>query len=312
MRRIEFDSVVKRYDDRLAVDNLTFSIEPGTLYGLLGPNGAGKTTLIAMLCGITTMDKGDIRVGGYSIKEQPRKVKEAIGFVPQELALFDSMSVKQNLDYFAGLYGLRGSTKKERIKEALELTGLENRHKEKVKKLSGGMKRRLNIACAILHHPEVLIMDEPTVGIDPQSRNHILEFAKAMNKERGTTIIYTSHYMEEIQNLCDELLILDEGQEVIKGTKEQVLRSVVDEVTIDLRIDTMEEGLFVDLNRINSVVDASYKEGVLSLVVDQKNYELHEILDTLSKKKVNIYNIAINEPNLETVFLSLTGRQLRD
>lgn len=312
MKGLNFEKVVKRYDDRLVVDHLNFHIEPGSLYGLLGPNGAGKSTLIAMLCGITKMDKGDIRVGGYSINEHPKKVKELIGYVPQELAIFDNLTVKQNLEYFAGMYGLRGKLKKERIEEALKLTGLENRHKDKVKKLSGGMKRRLNLACAILHHPEVLVMDEPTVGIDPQSRNHILKFAKEMNESNGTTIIYTSHYMEEIQNLCDQLLILDEGQEIIKGTKEQVLKSVVDEVAVNITLRKVTHELIGELSKLKGVKEVMFKDEILELIIQSSDYKMESILQVIADHQGSILNINIDEPNLETVFLSLTGRQLRD
>lgn len=312
MKGLEFEKVVKRYDDRLVVDHLNFQIEPSSLYGLLGPNGAGKSTLIAMLCGITKMDKGDIRVGGYSINKEPKKVKELIGYVPQELAIFDNLTVKQNLDYFAGMYGLRGKVKKERIEEALELTGLKNRHKDKIKKLSGGMKRRLNIACAILHHPEVLVMDEPTVGIDPQSRNHILKFAKELNEKNGTTIIYTSHYMEEIQTLCDQLLILDEGQEIIKGTKEQVLKSVVDETGVEITLRKVTPELIGALSKLDGVKEVMVKEETVEMIVQSSMYKMENILEVIGDFQGGIININIDEPNLETVFLSLTGRQLRD
>lgn len=312
MKTIEFSNVTKRYDDQLAVDKVNFTINAGELYGLLGPNGAGKSTLISMLCGIVNMDKGDIKVGGYSIKKDPKKVKEVIGYVPQELAIFENLSIQDNLDYFAGMYRLKGKVKKERIEEALEITGLKARRKEKVKKLSGGMKRRLNIACAILHHPEVLIMDEPTVGIDPQSRNHILQFAKELNRKHGRTIIYTSHYMEEIQSLCDKLIILDKGKEVIKGTKEEILRSIIDETVLKVRLLNKKPEIIKELRGLNGVTEASFEEDCLKIVVKSTGYKIEDVLMILRESGCHILNLTIEEPNLETVFLSLTGRQLRD
>lgn len=312
MKAIEFINVTKRYDDNLAVDKANFTINKGELFGLLGPNGAGKSTLLSMLCGIVSIDKGDIKVGSHSITKDPKKVKKLIGYVPQELAIFENLSINDNLDYFAGMYGLKGNIKKERILEALEVTGLKERSKDKVKKLSGGMKRRLNIACAILHHPEVLIMDEPTVGIDPQSRNHILEFTKDLNKKYGTTIIYTSHYMEEIQSLCDKLIILDEGKEIIKGTKEEILRSVIDETVLNIRLLNKNPEIISEIRKLNGTIDASFEESCLEIVVKRSIYKLEDILTVIRQKESQIINLNINEPNLETVFLSLTGKQLRD
>lgn len=312
MKNIEFINVTKRYDDKLAVDKVNFTINEGELFGLLGPNGAGKSTLLSMLCGIVSMDKGDIKVGSYSIDKDPKKVKKLIGYVPQELAIFENLSIKDNLDYFAGMYGLKGSIKKERISEALEVTGLKERSKDKVKKLSGGMKRRLNIACAILHRPEVLIMDEPTVGIDPQSRNHILEFTKQLNKKYGTTIIYTSHYMEEIQSLCDKIIILDEGKEIIKGTKEEILRSVIDETVLNIKILNKNPEIISELRKLKGIIEASFEDENLKVVSRSSEYKIEDVLMILRQSGSNILNLTIDEPNLETVFLSLTGKQLRD
>ena len=311
MKTIEFRNVTKRYDDQLAVDNIDFTIHAGELFGLLGPNGAGKSTLISMLCGIVNIDKGDIKVGDYSIKKDPKKVKKAIGYVPQELAIFEYLSIQDNLDYFAGMYHLKGKIKKERIEEALKVTGLKERQKDKVKKLSGGMKRRLNIACALLHHPEVLIMDEPTVGIDPQSRNHILEFTRQLNKN-GTTIIYTSHYMEEIQSLCDKLIILDEGKEVIKGTKEEILRSVIDETTLNIRVINKRPEIIQKIRGLKGVVEAFFEKDNIKVIVRSTGYKIEDVLMIVQQSGTQILNMTIDQPNLETVFLSLTGRQLRD
>ncbi|WBW97177.1 ABC transporter ATP-binding protein [Oceanirhabdus sp. W0125-5] len=309
--RIEFKNITKRYDDKLVIDNLSFSIEKGKVFGLLGPNGAGKSTIISMLCGIVAIDKGDIAVQGYSVIKDSKKVKSFIGYVPQELALFENLSIMDNLNYFAGMYGLKKKVKKERISEALQVTALEEQRKMKVKKLSGGMKRRLNIACAIMHHPEILIMDEPTVGIDPQSRNHILEFALKMNKKHGMTIIYTSHYMEEIQKICNEILVIDNGKEIISGTKDNILKSVINETTIDVKLMENKPEIINRLKKLEGVREAYYDEN-LKVLVASTNYKIEDVLKTIKENKGYILNISINEPNLETVFLSLTGKKLRD
>ncbi|MCM1989426.1 ABC transporter ATP-binding protein [Oceanirhabdus seepicola] len=309
--RIRFKNITKRYDDKLVIDNLSFNIEKGEVFGLLGPNGAGKSTVISMLCGIVAIDKGDIDVQGYSVIKDSKKVKSFIGYVPQELALFENLSILDNLNYFAGMYGLKGKVKKERINEALQVTALEEQRKMKVKKLSGGMKRRLNIACAIMHHPEILIMDEPTVGIDPQSRNHILEFALDMNKKHGMTIIYTSHYMEEIQKICNKILVIDNGKEIISGTKDDILKSVINETTIDVKLMDNRPEIINRLKKLQGVSEAYYDES-LKVLVASNQYKIEDVLKTIKENEGYILNISINEPNLETVFLSLTGKKLRD
>lgn len=311
MNSINFTNVTKRYDDKLAVDKVNFTIKEGEIFGLLGPNGAGKSTLISMLCGVVSMDKGDITVGENSITRNPVDVKSLLGYVPQDLALFENITIMDNLEYFAGMYGLGRKLRKERIKEALEVTGLTERKKDKVKKLSGGMKRRLNIACAILHHPKILIMDEPTVGIDPQSRNHILEFAKSMNEKYGTTIIYTSHYMEEIQKLCKSLIILDQGKEVIRGTKEEILQAVIDESVLYIELMEHKPEILLKLRQVEGVVEVDY-EDALKVVVKSGQYTLEDVLRVIRECGGHISNMNIQEPNLETVFLNLTGKTLRD
>ncbi len=311
MNTIAFTNVTKRYDDQLAVDKVNFTIQEGEIFGLLGPNGAGKSTLLSMLCGVVNMDKGDITIGEHSINKNPVNVKRLLGYVPQDLALFENLTIMDNLDYFAGMYGLKGKLKKERIKEALEVTGLAERKKDKVKKLSGGMKRRLNIACAILHRPKVLIMDEPTVGIDPQSRNHILEFTKGMNEKYGTTIIYTSHYMEEIQRLCNSLIILDQGKEIIRGTKEEILQAVIDESILNIDLMEQKPEIIGGLRKVEGIVEVTY-EDVLKVVVKSGEYKLEDVLKVIRESGGHIVNMNIQEPNLETVFLSLTGKKLRD
>jgi ABC-2 type transport system ATP-binding protein len=195
MNIIEVKNLTKRFSDKLVLDNISLKIEEGEIFGLLGPNGAGKSTLINLIIGLIKADNGDVFVGGHSINKEPIKVREQIGVVPQEIALFESLNAKENLEYWGGLYGLKGAKLMERIDEAISIAGLEDNLKKRVKTYSGGMKRRLNVAAGMMHHPKILIMDEPTVGVDPQSRNHIFQVVKDMNKNYNTTIIYTSHYM---------------------------------------------------------------------------------------------------------------------
>jgi len=309
MYDIQIKNVTKRYDDKLALDNVSIEIREGELFGLLGPNGAGKTTLIHILCGLLKMDNGEVIVGGDSIKKNAEAIKANIGYVPQDIVLFEGLSVQDNMDYFGRLYGLSGSRLKQRMKEALDVAGLSDRKKDKVKKLSGGMKRRLNLACAIMHEPKVLVLDEPTVGVDPQSRNHILESVREMNRKNNMTIVYTSHYMEEVEALCDRLMILDLGRELVKGTKKEILRTI-----------TQDNTMMITTSRIPKTLSASLKEieGVKKVSIDGERVEIiftsaeEEIINTIISQGAGIRNIQIDEPTLETVFLNITGKALRD
>lgn len=310
MHDILFKNITKRYDDKLALDNVSLEIKPGEIFGLLGPNGAGKTTLIHILCGLIPMDSGEVFVGGTSVKKDPEAIKSLIGFVPQEIVLFDNLSVKDNLDYFGRLYGLGGSLLKERMIDALKIAELTDRKKDKVKKLSGGMKRRLNLACAIMHQPDILVLDEPTVGVDPQSRNHILESVRQMNRERKMTVVYTSHYMEEVEALCDRLMILDLGKELISGTKKEILRTMTSESTMMIRSDAIPSNITAVLNEIEGVKKVTIQEDLLEIIFGDNCEE--RIMHTLLESKLRIKTITMEEPNLETVFLSITGKALRD
>ena len=309
---INIQNVTKRYDDKLAVDNININIKEGEIFGLLGPNGAGKSTLISMICGLIPMDKGDISVGGYSIKKNPKMVKSFIGYVPQEIAIFENLSIMDNLKYFGRMYGLRSVMLKSRIEEILKVTGLEERKKDKVQKLSGGMKRRLNIACAVLHKPKILIMDEPTVGIDPQSRNHILEFTRKMNQDNKTTIIYTSHYMEEIEKLCSKIMILDLGKEILSGTKEEIIRSFIDEITLEITTSSIINEEIVPLMMLTGIKKVDWDKNVIKLIAKSSEYKIEDVFKTLRDLNIGIKNLNIIEPDLETAFLIVTGKKLRD
>lgn len=309
---IQLKDVTKRYDDKLAVDNISLDIEEGELFGLLGPNGAGKSTLISMICGLTKLDKGDIIINGSSIKTNPIAAKQNIGLVPQEIALYENISAIDNLKFWGKMYSLKGNILKERIEEVLEATGLKDRRKEKVSKFSGGMKRRLNIACAVMHYPKIVIMDEPTVGIDPQSRNNILEFTKELNKKHGSTLIYTSHYMEEVEALCSKVCILDEGKVIAKGDQDHIKRMIMNEERVEITISEYKPEIDLILKKLNSVREVVYKDSKLTVIMQDTQRSIQQIIEVLIKEEIGISDISIKKPTLETVFLSLTGKALRD
>lgn len=308
---IEIKNLTKRFSDKLVTDNISLNIKRGEVFGLLGPNGAGKSTLMSQIVGIISIDKGEIIIGGYSISKEPLKAKKLIGLVPQEIALFEGLNAEDNLEYFGGLYGLKGSLLKERIDEALAMVALEDQGKKVVKKYSGGMKRRLNIAAATMHHPELIIMDEPTVGIDPQSRNYIFEMVKKINKERNTTIIYTSHYMEEIETLCDKVFIIDQGKEIAYGTKEEIKRMIKSDKTINIKALGDINSLIFHLKGLRSVRQVTINKDNLKIIANEK-IDLNELLVEISRQKIDIKNISVEEVSLEEVFLTLTGKNLRD
>lgn len=312
MYDIQLNNLTKRYDDKLALDNVSIQVEQGEIFGLLGPNGAGKTTLIHILCGLIPMDNGEVSIGGVSIKDHPERIKAQIGYVPQEIVLFDTLSVHDNMDYFGRLYGLRGAHLREKIDQALEVAGLTDRKAQKVKKLSGGMQRRLNLACAIMHDPKILVLDEPTVGVDPQSRNHILESVKAMNSQNKMTVVYTSHYMEEVEAICDRLVILDMGRELVKGSKKEILRTITQETVMVVRAEPIPTELLSSLKEIEGVKTLSIEEDTIRIVLQSSDDTVEEIIHHLLQQPMRIRNVTIDDPNLETVFLSITGKALRD
>ncbi|KWX77347.1 antibiotic ABC transporter ATP-binding protein [Paenibacillus riograndensis] len=303
--------VVKRYDQKLTVDHVNFSIQEGEIFGLLGPNGAGKSTTISMICGLLKADGGDIVIDGLSVLSKPLEVKKRIGLVPQELALYENMTVTENVSFFGKLYGLRGKLLKERVEEALAFTGLSDRAKDKPSTFSGGMKRRLNIACAIMHRPKLIIMDEPTVGIDPQSRNHILESVKALNK-LGSTVIYTSHYMEEVAAICDRVAIMDKGHIIACGTERELRERVAHEERIVVKASHITPALIQELGKHPRINRAELNGDTVELYLPSSQSELQDILFIFAKHEGVIASLNIEEPDLETLFLSLTGRTLRD
>ncbi|MDY6228903.1 MULTISPECIES: ABC transporter ATP-binding protein [unclassified Clostridium] len=311
MSIIEVKNVTKRFNDKLVLDNVSYEVEKGEIFGFIGPNGAGKSTLINIMTSLLVPDSGSIKICGYDILKEPIKAKECIGYVPQDISLMEELTAYDNLEFFGALYGLKGKELKMRIREALEVTGLVEKKKEKVKKFSGGMKRRLNIAAAIMHHPKVLIMDEPTVGVDPQSRNHIFNFTKNICKEWGTTVIYTSHYMEEVEELCKRVFIIDLGKEIAYGSEEEIKASVFPNNKVIIEAKGLSAEVIIKIEKLEGVLNLKEKEDSITLTIDS-NFKLHTVLTIMEEYEVNIKKISYEESKLEDVFLSLTGKTLRD
>jgi len=311
MSLVRLRQVVKRYGAKLSVDHLSLSIERGEIFGLLGPNGAGKSTTIKMICGLLRIDQGEIEVDGESVRRHPLAVKSKIGLVPQEIALYDQLTAAEHLRFFGKLYGLRGSRLRERVDEALEFTGLTEHRNERPGSFSGGMKRRLNIACAIVHQPKLVIMDEPTVGIDPQSRNHILESVRELNR-RGATIIYTSHYMEEVEAISTRVGIIDHGRLIALGTIRELLTQVEEQEKLVIETEGLKDAAVDEIRRHASVRRAERRDGTLEVYLRHAQSYLQDMLYIIAKHEARIVSLRNETPNLETLFLTLTGRNLRD
>lgn len=311
MNVIEIENLVKKYGDFVAVDNVSLSIKEGEIYGLLGPNGAGKSTTISTICGLTKISSGDIKIFNKSVKEGDISIKKKIGLVPQEIALYNDFTAKENLSFFGEIYGLRGRALKEAVDRALEFVGLMDVKNKAAKEFSGGMLRRLNIACGIVHNPKIIIMDEPTVGIDTQSRNHILESIKKLNKH-GATIIYTSHYMEEVETLCNKIAIIDHGKVIVEGTKDELKNIVDDKKTVTFTLNSNDPVNISEINGISGVLSSYQDENILTINTSKNVNNLDKIINYITENEISISNIGYREVTLETVFLTLTGRSLRE
>ena len=308
---IQVEELRKQYGDLVAVDDVSFTAEPGKIFGLLGPNGAGKTTTIGCISGLLKPTGGRVHVMGHDVVTDGPASRRQLGIVPQELALYEDLSARENLNYWGSAYGLSGGRLKQRVDSALELSGLLDRAKEPVKKFSGGMKRRLNFACGIVHEPKVLLLDEPTVGVDPQSRVRLLDLVRSQIK-KGTCVLYTTHYMEEAESLCDHLAIIDHGKIIAAGTLSE-LRSMMGERDI-LRLtgsfdpDSIPAALsqLADVERVQAETDA------LTLAVANASARLSEIFQALSTAGAEIRETTLTQPSLESLFIKLTGKELRE
>ncbi len=323
---IEVRNLYKSYDEIKAVQGVSFQVQAGEIFSLLGPNGAGKTTTISILSTLLRPDKApgatdnytehgsnasDVLVMGHSIRTDAMGVKSVLGVVPQEVALYEDLSARENLAFWGKMYGLRGKILQQRVAEVLDLIGLQERANDRVGKYSGGMKRRVNIGVALLHKPQVIYMDEPTVGIDPQSRRSILDSVVALKNE-GMTVLYTTHYMEEAQELSDHIAIMDHGKLIAMGTHAELVKIVgqMDRITLTVNADgdRMKEAWA----RTPGVQQVSAENGSLIVLANDSNHVLPDLFEAASAEKVRITSVDIQEPNLETVFLHLTGRALRD
>ncbi|MCL2864352.1 MAG: ABC transporter ATP-binding protein [Lachnospiraceae bacterium] len=307
---VNMRNVVKRYGDNIALDNLNLNIKEGEVLGLLGPNGAGKTTAIRVLCGLVNADRGDVQVFGQKQTIKNLDTRRELGLVTQEITVFSDLSAIENLRYFGGLYGLRGAELEANVKEMLEFVGLSDRANKRPKTFSGGMQRRLNIACSLVHKPKLLIMDEPTVGIDPQSRNHILESVKEI-ATRGTTIIYTSHYMEEVQALCNRISIMDAGRVIADGTIDELMERIQYEDRVHLYAVAPSQVLLEELKAISGVKHVVVEGNHYLITSNAGSGNVNRIMEVAGRNG-GVTSFSEDKPNLEDVFLTLTGKKLRD
>ncbi len=308
---VEVKNLEKGYKDKKAVKEISFNVRQGEILGFLGPNGAGKSTTINILSTALKADGGEIKFDGQNVKENSLRVKKNIGIVPQDLAIYEDITAEKNVRFFASLYGLKGEILNEKVKEALEFVGLYDRKADKAKTFSGGMKRRLNIACAIAHNPKLIIMDEPTVGIDPQSRNHILDSIKKLQK-RGATIIYTTHYMEEVEEISDRIIIMDHGTIIAEGTKEKLKENIQDEKVYTIEADNVEKLSDDDFFEVEGVKKVDILKNKVEIICLNTVENLDKLIMVMMNKHCKINNITTNSASLERVFLNLTGRSLRD
>lgn len=308
---IQIENLVKRYQNLVALDHLSLTIHEGEIFGLLGPNGSGKTTAINCLLALLKYDKGTITIFGKNMHPNSYDIKKQIGVVMQNVAVFEQMSVWENIDYFCGLYVKDKTRRKQLVKEAVRFTGLEDFTKMRPKKLSGGLLRRLNIACGIVHKPRLIIMDEPTVAVDPQSRNKILEGIVELNRQ-GSTIIYTSHYMEEVEQICTRIAIIDHGRVLATGTTEELKQMIKTGETITIEALALEETALAEIRELPHVFDVSYEDRILKVKLGTARHNLVRILNYLQEKDISFGRVFSELPTLNDVFLEITGKELRD
>jgi ABC-2 type transport system ATP-binding protein len=332
---LEVDDLKKKYGDFEAVKGISFEVQEGEVFGLLGPNGAGKTQTISMLTGIIDPSAGTARIGGHDIHTDMNAAKRINGLVPQDLALYPTLSARANLNFFGRIYGLSGKDLKERVEDVLRIVALTDRADEAVEHYSGGMKRRVNIAAGLLHHPKLLFLDEPTVGVDPQSRNHIFESVMRLNRERGMSIVYTSHYMEEVELLCNRVAIIDQGEIIALDTIKNLI-ALLGGGVIQVGVERVDDDLLAQLSNLRGVksaeltaqpvpppaleeeeVETKEREPVstspiVKIVAEHSQTAVVNVIGLLNEKDITLTSLEILEPNLESVFLHLTGKKLRE
>lgn len=308
---VKIENLVKRYKELIALDHFNLEIQKGEIFGLLGPNGSGKTTTINCLLSLLKYDKGSIEIFGQQMTPDNYDVKRRIGIVMQNVAVFEELNVYENIDYFCGLYIKDKTLRRQYVEEAIEFAGLGEFVKFRPKKLSGGLLRRLNIACGIAHKPELIILDEPTVAVDPQSRNRILEGIVELNR-KGATIIYTSHYMEEVEQICTRIAIMDNGKNIALGTSDELKSMIRNSETIKIHIPALEDSMLEEIRGFEHLYQAEYTDGLLTLSYDGGKHNLIRILDYLKSKDVSFGKVTSEQPTLNDVFLAITGKALRD
>lgn len=308
---IRVNNLVKRYGDLLALDHLSFEVKDGEIFGLLGPNGSGKTTAINCILSLLKYDKGEIEIFGQSMTPEAYELKRNIGIVMQNVAVYNELTVYENIDYFCGLYIKDKSLRKKMVSEALEFVGLGDFTKFYPKKLSGGLLRRLNIACGIAHKPQLIIMDEPTVAVDPQSRNKILEGIQELNRQ-GATIVYTSHYMEEVEQIASRIMIIDKGRAIATGTKDELKAMITLGEKISLETYQISPEQIARLRKLPNILSVEYQNQVLVIKSSKGSNNLENVLDFIKKETIQFGKIYSELPTLNDVFLEITGKELRD
>jgi len=318
LNAIEIKSVTKRFEDMVAVDDLSMNVNKGELFGLLGPNGAGKSTLTKMISGMLNPTSGTIRIGGYSIQDEPMKVKELLGVVPQDIVLYDYLNAKENLSFYGRLYGLSGKNLKTRIEELLKFTQLDEKAvKRHVSKYSGGMKRRVNIAAALLHEPQVILLDEPTAGLDPQNKHALWEIIETLKKQ-GKTVMLTTHMMDEAEELCDRVAIMDHGKIIALDSPHELVKQVKMENTITVVPDKASPELVEIMKGMDGVknayiaFDEDEKAETLKVITDCPDDILPDVVAAVAKDGTKVLSVQLSRVTLEDVFITLTGRSLRE
>ncbi len=314
MSYVSVDSLVKKYGELTAVDHISFTVEKGEIFGLIGPNGAGKSTTLNVITTLTDFNGGEVIVNEMDIQKNKKNIKQLIGMVPQDIAIYDHLNALENVKFFASLYGLRGSKLMQNVNEALEFVGLSDKMKMKPKQMSGGMRRRLNIACGIAHNPQLIVLDEPTVGVDAQSREHILNSIKLL-RDRGATVIYTSHYMQEVEEICDRIAIIDKGQMIACGTEPELVSMVTDVLTVYIEtripIGFDRDAFCKKVKLMPGIKGISIEGSIIRVDISVEQNRIERIIQEFIAHELSINSIKSEVPNLDTLFLTLTGRELR-